>query len=204
MKKIFLAFVATLVVGACGLIPTSASPTATAAIESPTAAPADTSTLPATETAVPVEEASATPEPPPPLNPTITPFLPDNLTTTPAAATPEAATATPTAVSFSATTTASPTLGVLTYGTLPPRVPSVEVVLVNKSKAEAYISLQNQEKNGAILEYPVKTQVSVRAPLGQYIYVAWVGGNKMTGSFALNNNGTAYIYIYKEKVVIQQ
>lgn len=203
MKKIFLAFVAILMIGACGFIPTPPSPTATAVIESLTAAPADTSTIPPTETAVHVEEASATPEPPP-LNPTITPFLPDNLTTTPATATLEAATATPTAVSFSATTTASPTLGVLTYGTLPPRVPSVEVVLVNKSKAEAYISLQNQEKNGAILEYPVKTQVSVRAPLGQYIYVAWVGGNKMTGSFALNNNGTAYIYIYKEKVVIQQ
>lgn len=203
MKKIVLALIAILVVGACILPSTPIPPTPTAVIESPTPIPTETSTLPPTETPVPVEEASATPEAPP-LNPTITPFLPEDLTTTPATATLEAASATPTAVSFSTTVTASPTLGVLTYGTLPPRVPSVEVVLVNKSKVEAYISLQNQEKNGAILEYPVNTQISIRAPLGQYLYVAWVGGNKMTGSFNLNNNATAYLYIYKEKIVIQQ
>ena len=41
MKKIFLAFVAILMIGACGFIPTPPSPTATAVIESLTAAPAD-------------------------------------------------------------------------------------------------------------------------------------------------------------------
>lgn len=200
MKKIVLALLVTVVIGACGIFPVPASPTATAVLESPTIIPTETSTLPPTETPAPVEEASATPEAPP-LNPTITPFLPENLTTTPATATPEAATATPTAVSFSTTITASPTLGVLTHGTLPPAVPSKEVTLVNKAKVEAYISLQNQGKNGAILEYPVKGQVSFRAPVGDYIYVAWVGGKKMTGSFSLNDPVT--IYLYKDRIVIQ-
>jgi hypothetical protein len=210
MKKIVLASFAALLIGACGLLPTApALPTQPVDLASPTTAPTETFTALPTDTAVPVIE-TFTSTPDVFLNPTITPFLPGDLTTTPITATlvdsanVAGATITPTAVSFPSSATPSPTLGVLTYGTLPPAVPSSEVILANKAKVEAYISLQNQEKNGAILEYPVKGQFSIRAPLGQYIYVAWVGGNKMTGSFKLGGGEQVTIYLFKDKVVIDK
>jgi len=92
---------------------------------------------------------------------------------------------------------------VLTYGTLPPAVPFNSVTLRNRSKAQAYISLQQQDDNGAILEYPVKGPITIQVPIGRYIYVAWVGGKKMTGSFNLNAASEVFIIIYKDKIVIQ-
>jgi hypothetical protein len=213
MKKIVLVFISALLIGGCGLLPTApALPTQPLVVESPTTAPTETQTALPTDTAAPlIETFTATADVF--LNPTITPFSPGDLTTTPITATLEttvdaanvaAATTTPTALSFPSSVTPSPTLGILTYGTLPPKVPSSEVILSNKAKVEAYISLQNQEDNGAILEYPVKGQFSIRAPLGQYIYVAWVGGNKMTGSFKLGGGEQVTIYLFKDKVVIDK
>jgi len=132
-----------------------------------------------------------------------------NLTTTPATATNVPAESTPTivpsATSPSGGSTLTPTLGVLTYGTLPPAVRYTEVTLINKSKAQAYISLQNHPTDGdvAILEYPVGKRVKILAPLGYYIYVAWVGGNKITGSFTLHKDNSVTITIFKDKVTIQ-
>ena len=123
--------------------------------------------------------------------------------TTPATAT-VVAVITTTAVSFPSSATPSPTLGVLTYGTLPPAVPYNTIRMLNKSKAEAYISLQQQDGAEAILEYPVKGQMSVDIPLGQYIYVAWVGGKKMTGSFNIGQFDTVYIFLYKDRIVVEK
>lgn len=140
------------------------------------------------------EEPSSTPVP--------------NLTTTPATATsgPTQAGVTATATLASgAPTTLTPTLGILTYGTLPPAVPSAKITLLNKSKAQAYISLQNRPPDGevAILEYPVDKQVKVSAPLGYYLYVVWVGGRKIVGEFRLHDNDDLTITIYKDRVEIQ-
>ena len=92
----------------------------------------------------------------------------------------------------------------LTYGTLPPAVPSSTVYLVNKSKAQAYISLQlcDTEAAGAILEYPVQNTVKIKAPIGNYLYVVWVGGKKLTGTLKVRKNNDLSITIYKDKVVI--
>jgi len=133
-----------------------------------------------------------------------------NLTTTPVTATSGPTedpniTSTPTAETTTGEITLTPTLGVLTYGTLPPAVPSNTVYLVNKSKAQAYISLQlcDTEAKGAILEYPVQGTVKIKAPLGNYIYVVWVGGKKLTGTLKVDNNDDLRIIIYKDKVVIR-
>jgi hypothetical protein len=76
---------------------------------------------------------------------------------------------------------------------------------VNKSNAQAYISLQNypKDKDVAILEYPVEKQVKVQAPLGYYLYVVWVGGRKIVGEFVLQGDDNLKITIYKDRVTVQ-
>lgn len=141
--------------------------------------------------------------------PTSTPI--PNLTTTPATATPGTEVPTYTADATKAVTspgapTLTPTLGVLTYGTLPPKVPFTSIKIFNKSKAEAYISLQNDaiDRTDTVIETPVKKDVNVKAPLGYYLYVVWVGGRQIVGEFVLDKNDDLTITIYKDKVVVQK
>lgn len=210
MKKIVLATLAALLIGGCGFIPTSAPPTSAVMLESPTAAPTMTDTALPTETSAPATETFTSTADVPTLEPTFTSappesLLAENLTTTPATATLVSVTNTATPVSFPSSVTPTPTNGVLTYGTLPPAVPFNTIALRNKSNAEAYISLQQQDGKGAILEYPVRGQVFVDIPLGSYIYVAWVGGKKMTGSFRVGSvSDTVVIFLYKDKVVVEK
>jgi hypothetical protein len=213
MKRIVLVTLAALLIGGCGFLPTPTVQPPQAIQESPTAPPVETETALPTELSAPTTEAFF-PTPDIALNPTITAIpsdLPaDALMTTPVTATLEATvtvgalTNTPPPVSFPSSVTPTPTNGILTYGTLPPAVPSTTVKLWNKSKAEAYISLQQQDGKQAIIEYPVKGQVNVDVPLGSYIYVAWVGGKKMTGSFRLGIYDSMTIFLLKGKVVIEK
>lgn len=177
------------------IVRTSAAQTLAAQPSPTTAPPTDTETpvlasSPTTE--VSTETPSSTPLP--------------NLTTTPATATsgPENPTAT-LAVSTSGSPTLTPTLGILKWGTLPPAVPSAKITLLNKSRVQAYISLQNRppDKQVAFLEYPVEKQVNVDAPLGYYLYVVWVGGRKIVGEFTLKMNDELTITIYKDRVEIK-
>jgi len=218
MKKFILSIVAlTLAVNACvlpNLAPvTDATPVvdiqATADSLFVTAA-AQTAAAQPTATVVPVIETATVALESTPTVIAETSTLAPNLTTTPVTATlgtlqPES-TATVTNAVPSGSVTTTPTLGILTYGTLPPAVPWSKITLLNKSKAQAYISLQNYPANEkvAILEYPVKKQVMVDAPLGYYLYVVWVGGRQITGSFTLHKNDNLTITIYKEKVVVKQ
>jgi hypothetical protein len=220
MKKILIPVVLIIVItGAC--LPVSAPPDSapqvdtqatidsivnTAAAQTLDAQPSPT-TAPATTTASPTATL-----PPTDITVTLSTTAAPNLTTTPATATlgTDNPTSQPNATGTqntpsSGSITLTPTLGILKYGTLPPAVPSASITLVNKSKAEAYISLQNypKDKEVAILEYPVKKQVSVDAPLGYYLYVVWVGGRKIVGEFVLHNSDDIKITIYKDKVTIQ-
>ena len=173
----------------------TAQPTVTSAPATPTAViPVASATLVATDT------------------PLATPTALANLTTTPVTATSGAVTTTvpPANVTATATlvtgqVTAIWTLAVRTYGTLPPAVPFSQVTLVNKAKTEAYISLQVTMPDGkySIIEYPVEGSVKIQAPVGSYLYVAWVGGNKMVGNFRLHHNDDLSITLYKDKVVIK-
>jgi len=100
--------------------------------------------------------------------------------------------------------TSIPTLTIRLWGTLPPAVPSSDIILINKSKTQAYISLQVTSPDGryAVIEYPVVGRIEIKAPIGSYLYVAWVGGNKMVGNFRLHGNEELSITLYKDKVDI--
>ena len=175
----------------------------TAVAQTLTAQPTVTSALP---TDTPITFVESSPVPVTTDSPTATLTSIPDLTTTPATATSGAADATFTATLAAANpATLIPTLTIRTYGTLPPAVPSGDLTLVNKAKTQAYISLQVTSIDGryAIIEYPVVGQISIKAPTGFYLYVAWVGGNKMVGNFRLHGNEDLSIILYQDKVVIQ-
>jgi hypothetical protein len=67
------------------------------------------------------------------------------------------------------------------------------------------VSLQGTMDDGSavIKEYPVdRGSMTVRVPVGQYIYVAWVGGRKFDGQFNLNEDWNRTITFYSNKVVV--
>lgn len=167
--------------------PTTVPPTAT--VTPLLAEPSPTPTL------VAVATNTDTPVP----NLTTAPFTPTSVPTS----TGVAATTTPTAVLGQAT--ASPTLGIRTYGTLPPlNRPYTQATLINKSKAEAYISLQIETDQGyTIIEYPVKKFVRVNIPTGDYTYVVWVGGRQFVGFFHASDLHEPVITIFRDKIVIK-
>ena len=226
MKKtaVVLGLMLSFIIGACSQLPgftptpgtvpnvdstaTSGALFNTAVAQTLTAQPTLTS-VPATPTAV-IPVASATLPPTDIPTSTVTPVT--DLTTTPVTATSGPATATLVPSSVSATPTlvagqVTPiwTLAVRTYGTLPPLVPFSHITLINKAKAEAYISLHVDlpEGGNTVIEYPVEGRVKIKAPVGFYSYVTWVGGNKIVGNFKLHNNDDLTITIYKDKVVIK-
>jgi len=109
----------------------------------------------------------------------------------------------PTATQFIAT--ATETLHPRFFGTQPPAIPYGKVGLVNKSKAEAYISLQCTTVDGykTIIEYPVAGRFKVSAPAGKYTYVAWVGGREFQGAFSLGKGDEIEILIEKDKITVR-
>ena len=183
------------------LLKTAVAQTSTAQPTVTSAASSDTPI--ATDTPITFVEASPVPVITESSPATLT-SIPD-LTTTPATATSGPADSAITATLAAVPSTLIPTLTIRTYGTLPPAVPSGDITLVNKAKTQAYISLQVTSIDGryAIIEYPVVGRISIKAPTGFYLYVAWVGGNKMVGNFRLSGNEALSIILYKDKVVIQ-
>ena len=215
MKKFTVfALVCALALGACSALqaPTNAAPTMdvagtvnsiaqTSVAQTLTAQPSPTPTLVPDTSTPPIADASATSSPIPN---TDTP--PADLTATIATATsgPEIIASTPTAAPGLPSLT--PTLGVLTFGTLPPAiVPYIGATLVNKSERQAYISLQVVTEKGGptIIEYPVEKVVKVQIPVGSYTYVVWVGGRQIVGNFKISKNDELTITIYKDKVVVK-
>ncbi|MFN8382016.1 MAG: hypothetical protein U0V02_08760 [Anaerolineales bacterium] len=91
------------------------------------------------------------------------------------------------------------------FGTLPPDLPYGSIVLTNKSEVEVYISLRCETSKGnvTILEYPVKKYVDAEAPIGQYTYVAWVGGREFTGAFSLSDTHIVKIDFFKNRITIK-
>lgn len=55
----------------------------------------------------------------------------------------------------------------------------------------------------SIIEYPVEGRVKIDAPVGSYLYVAWVGGRKMVGTFKLSHDDDLTITLYRDKIVIK-
>lgn len=109
----------------------------------------------------------------------------------------------PTATPFVAT--ATETLHPRFFGTLPPALPYGKVRLINRAKAEVYVSLHCTTLGGytTIIEYPVEGRMNVSAPAGKYTYVAWVGGREFQGSFGLGKGEDIEITFNKDKVIIK-
>jgi hypothetical protein len=168
------------------------APTATLT-ESPS--PTATEMATATETLTPDPNVSATNTLTP--NPSVTTTATGTLT-----ATITVTGTLPTTTPF--TPTATETLHARFYGTLPPEIPYGKVSLVNRSKAEVYISMQCTTIDGytTIIEYPVPKGMRVSAPAGSYTYVAWVGGRQFQGSFSLGKNHEVAITFMKDKVTV--
>jgi hypothetical protein len=114
-------------------------------------------------------------------------------------------TGTPNVTSNPLTTTATIEPNPQAVGTLPPNLPFGFVSLINKSKADAYISLRCVTKDGyvTILEFPVGNTVDSKSPAGKYTYVAWVGGRQFTGSFSLSKGDDVIITLFKDKITIK-
>ncbi len=220
MKRILVLTLVALIAGACSALqaPPAAAPAPavdsqatidsmvqTAAAQTMAAQPSPT-IVPATETGTPVVASSPTTES---LTETPSPTSIPNLTTTPVTATvgtedPSIPTSTPTLASPSGSTTPTPTFEFLLWGTLPPAVPWAPITINNKSKTQAYISLQNDPPHQvAIMEYFVKKQVKIRGPVGYYDYVVWVGGRQIVGNFNLGNGDDLTITIYRDKVTLK-
>jgi hypothetical protein len=213
MKRITLAVTLVFWMGACSALPSlvtnptpnvdiaatsqanaqiSVAQTLTAQPTLTSAPVADTATLPITSPTLPTSDTAL---------PTVSPL--PNLTTTLVTATsgPDSLTSTPAPPAGQATATW--TLAVRTYGTLPPLVPYAHIKLINRAKAEAYISLHvDLDGSNTVIEYPVEGTIVIKAPLGFYRYVAWVGGREMVGEFRLHNNGDLSIILYKDRVEI--
>lgn len=217
MNRMVFAAVVLLLIGAC--LPTNLIPIATAQPTLDTSGatqavvqtnPTLTVTVPASETPVLANGTSVEPTASPLPSETETPAASPvpNLTTTPVTATAftESAlfsTATLAVAPGAGTNTGTP--AVLRYGTMPPAVPFSSVRIINRAKADAYISLQVTTVHGGptIIEYPVKGTVEFKAPTGFYLYVAWVGGNKMVGNFRLKENDDLTIILLKDQVTIK-
>lgn len=226
MKKIFFLTIALgLLVSACGTSAKQAAPAGTAVNPSPAAAvdlnataalmvqqtiqAMPTATLAPSNTPVVVTETpSGTPTPPASPTAQVTATGTQNpilltLTATLGTGTPA------TIIPFNAPLTASPEAGVptgteypRTYGTMPPDLPSGKIYVFNKANADVTISLHCTTKEGytTIIEYPVEGKITVKAPAGQYHFVAWVGGKRYTGNFTLASSGDAMVIIYKDHV----
>ena len=93
----------------------------------------------------------------------------------------------------------------LSYGTAPVGTPSRTIKLINNANADVYVSLQGTTKDGVkvINEYSVDGSSTVTVPVGQYHYVAWVGGQKFVGDFKLREDVTLSMKFYINRVSVK-
>ncbi|MCC6299861.1 MAG: hypothetical protein IT314_11215 [Anaerolineales bacterium] len=211
MKRLIPLIAATLIMACLPTTPIPGAATPTAVVQASSTLTPPSATLPPTETPVlsnptvtsivettTAAEVTATA--------TASPFTPNLTATFPTSTNAPSNPSIPATATLAAgQPTLTPTLGILKYGTLPPAVPFNSITLWNRSKRQAYISLQVTTVEGyyTIIEYPVEGMVKIKAPLGSYVYVAWVGGNKMVGTFRLTSTDSLVITLFKDKVVIK-
>lgn len=216
MKKFIPLAVAVLIVACLPTSPIPNAPTPTSAVQATATLVQPSETPLPTETPVlldPTATASVS-APPVEFTTTASPIVVDASATSAPASTLTAIFPTSTGAPVDSAATATlapgqptltPTLGILKHGTLPPAVAFNSITLLNRSKVQAYISLQVTTVEGyyTIIEYPVVGKVKIKVPLGSYVYVAWVGGNKMTGSFRLSSADNLVITLFKDKVTVR-
>ena len=181
------ALAGTLAAGTLNALPT---PTLEPATDTPEPTVTDMESPTATETLTPDPNVTAT----------------ETVTAVTGTAFTSTATITGTAPPISqANATATETLYPRFFGTLPPAIPFGKVRLVNRAKADVYVSLQCTTIDGykTIIEYPVFGRLRVSAPAGKYVYVAWVGGRQFQGSFSLSRGEDLSLTFNRDKVTIK-
>jgi len=170
-------------------------------LPSPTLAPSNTAVM-VTDTRTPTQATATETQNPILLTLTATLGTGTVIAEIPVSGTPGTSTVTPNpAISATPTQTLHPRH----YGTMPPNLPFGDITLINESRAEVYVSLQCTTKDGyvTIIEYPVGRRVTTSAPSGEYIYVVWVGGNKIVGEFVLGSSQNLTMTIFKDRVAIK-
>jgi hypothetical protein len=211
-RPVVLGLATVFLLSACIPLSIPGQPTAAPVVDTGTTDAALAATMAAeTLNALPTPTlAPATDTPPPTATQT------DSPTATEAA--PQTPTADPSATSLMTVTvagtlststpvnpTATETLHPRFYGTLPPAIPFGKITLVNRAKADVYVSLQCTTVDGhkTIIEYPVFGRLNVSAPAGSYVYVAWVGGRQFQGSFRLGKGEDLAITFNRDKITVQ-
>lgn len=94
----------------------------------------------------------------------------------------------------------------LSYGTVPAKASTRTINLINYANADVYVSFQGTtttDKVNVIYEYSVNESRTVSVPVGQYHYVAWVGGQQFVGDFKLREGVTLSMKFYPDRVNVQ-
>ena len=153
------------------------------------------------------QTAGSSPQPATTLTSTFTPIASGTLTArTPSL--PAGASLTSATVTHTAGTPppASPTVtsGPITIDTLPANTPYGTIRLENRSKTGVSLSLHCTTLRGyrTILEYDVYRTTIIEAPLGDYVYVVYIGGHKFVGTFTYGQPSTLVVTFYRDKVVV--
>ncbi len=120
-------------------------------------------------------------------------------------------------ITISATVTVTSTLASSTLSTagtpatspagldqLPPGTDYGTLHLENRSNRRLDITLYCTTPQGyqTVLDYSNVYSLNVRAPLGNYSFVAYVGGVKFTGSFSMLTSQKLTLTIYRDRVAI--
>lgn len=161
-------------------------------IATATQPPASTATLAPTET--PTALPSFTPIP------TLTPTRNTTAAVSPAAG------ATTTAVA--STVSASATVAVdepISIDKLPKDTVYKRVRIENATRSQMDISLHCTTPQGlhTILEYEGVKHLTVEAPDGDYVYVVYVGGRQIVGSFSLRHVPGVLLTVYSDHVTVR-
>lgn len=87
---------------------------------------------------------------------------------------------------------------------LPPSTVYKRIRIQNQSHSQMDISLHCTTIHGlhTVLEYNNVKNLAVQAPEGDYIYVLYVGGRPMSGSFSLLGVPAVTITVYADRVAI--
>ena len=94
----------------------------------------------------------------------------------------------------------------LSYGTVPAKASYRTINLINYANADVYVSFQGTtatDKVNVINEYSVNESRTVSVPVGQYHYVAWVGGEKFVGDFKLREGVSLSMKFYPDRVTVR-
>lgn len=167
-------------------LPFAGAPSPVADLQ-PTSVPSATMSPIATSTTVSSPTAAFTPIPT---------FTPANV-----AATGTAQAATPSAGTSTATATAAQSISLdkLPAGTVYKRVR-----IENRAREQMDISLHCTTVKGlhTVIEYTNVRNLLIQAPEGDYVYVFYVGGHPLMGSFSLVKVPSVTITVYKDHVAI--